>query len=72
MSSLEVTGFKRKSFSWTKSYGERFSNNGQIYDWNKETKEYLEIWKIYLALKLLTPNKLLYKKRLAPSLANLK
>ena len=51
---------------------EHFSNNGQIYDWNKETKEYLEIWKIYLAMKLLTPPKLLYKKRLAPSLANLK
>ena len=37
------------------SYGEHFSNNGQIYVWNKETKEYLEIWRIYLAMKLLTP-----------------
>ena len=33
---------------WARSqiYGEQFSDNGQIYDWNKEKNEYLEIWKI--------------------------
>ena len=41
--------------SGEESYGERFSDNGQVYDWNKEKKESLEIWKIYLAIKLLTP-----------------
>ena len=65
MSSLEEEVLNGR-VSTEESYGEHFSNNGQIYDWNKETKEYLEIWKIYLAMKLLTPNKLLYKKTFSP------
>ena len=70
LSSLEEEVLRRVSAE--ESYGEHFSNNGQIYVWNKETKEYLEIWKIYLAMKLLTPLNFFIKKRLAPSLANLK
>ena len=61
LSSLEEEVLKEK-VSAEKSYGEQFSNNGQIYDWNKEKKECLEIWKIYLAIKLLTPPKLLDNK----------
>ena len=62
LSSLEEEVLKEK-VSAEESYSEQFSDNGQIYDWNKEKKEYLEIWKIYLAIKLLTPTppKLLYK-----------
>ena len=54
LSSLEEAVLKEK-VSAEESYGEQFSDNGQISDWNKEKKEYLEIWKIYLAIKLLTP-----------------
>ena len=64
LSSLEEAVLKEK-VSAEESYGEQFSDNGQISDWNKEKKEYLEIWKIYLAIKLLTPPpplKLQYKK----------
>ena len=35
-------------------------------------REYLEIWKIYLTIKLLTPAKLLHKKFSPPPLPNLK
>ena len=62
MSSLEEEILKEK-VSAEESYGKHFSDNGQIYDWNKEKKEYLEIWKIYLAIKLLTPPKLTYIKK---------
>ena len=61
LSSLEEEVLKEK-VSAEESYGEQFSDNGEIYNWNKEKKEYLEIWKIYLALKLLTHPKLLYNK----------
>ena len=63
MSSLEEEVLKEK-VSAEESYGGQNSvhDNGQLCDWNKEKKEYLEIWKIYLAIKLLTPPKLLYKK----------
>ena len=71
LSSLEDEVLKKK-VSAEESHVEQFSDNGQIYDWNEEKKEYLEIRKIYLAMKLLTPLKLLYKKRLTPPLANLK
>ena len=57
LSSLEEEVLKEK-VSAEESYGEQFSDNGQVYDWNKEKKEYfgnLEIWKIYPAIKLLTP-----------------
>ena len=54
LSSLEEEVLKEK-VSAEESYGEQFSDNGQIYDWNKEKKEYLEIWKIYLVIKLPTP-----------------
>ena len=55
LSSLEEEVLKEK-VSAEASYGERFSDNGQVYDWNKEKKESLEIWKIYLAIKLRTLN----------------
>jgi len=45
LSSLEEEVLKEK-VSAEESYGEQFSDNGQIYDWNKEKNEYLEIWKI--------------------------
>ena len=54
LSSLEEEVLKEK-VSAEESYGELFNGNGQIYDWNKKKKEYLEIWKIYLAIKLQTP-----------------
>ena len=53
LSSLEEEVLKEK-VSAEESYGEQFNDNGQIYDWNKKKKEYLEIWKIYLAIKLQT------------------
>ena len=55
LSSLEEEVLKEK-VSAEASYGERFSDNDQVYDWNKEKKESLEIWKIYLAIKLRTLN----------------
>ena len=64
LSSLEEEVLKEK-VSAEESYGEQFNDNGQIYDWNKKKKEYLEIWKIYLAIKLQTPPpppKILYQK----------
>ena len=42
LSSLEEEVLKEK-VSAEESYAEQFSDNGQIYDWNKEKKEYLEI-----------------------------
>ena len=42
LSSLEEEVLKEK-VSAEASYGERFSDNGQVYDWNKEKKESLEI-----------------------------
>ena len=45
MSSLEEEVLKEKVLA-EESYGEQFSDNGQIYDWNKEQNEYLEIWEI--------------------------
>ena len=60
LSSLEEEVLKEK-VSAEESYGEHFSDNGQIYDWNKE-KEYLKIWKIDLAIKLLTPLNFFTKK----------
>ena len=54
LSSLEEEVLKEK-VSAEESYGEQFSDNGQISDWNKEKKEYLEIWKIYLAIKPADP-----------------
>ena len=54
LSSLENQVLKER-VSAGESYGEQFSDNSEIFDWNKEKKEYLEIWKIYLAIKLLTP-----------------
>ena len=41
LSSLEEAVLKEK-VSAEESYGEQFSDNGQISDWNKEKKEYLE------------------------------
>ena len=61
MSSLEEEVLKEK-VSAEESYGEQLSDNGELYNWNKEKKEYLEIWKIYLAIKLLTCPKLLYNR----------
>ena len=60
LSSLEEEVLEEK-FSAEKSYGEHFSDNGQIYDWNKE-KEYLEVWKIDLAIQLLIPLNFFIKK----------
>ena len=51
LSSLKEEVLKEK-VSAEERYGEQFSDNGQIYNWNKEKKEYL---KIYLSIKLLTP-----------------
>ena len=61
LSSLEEEVWKEK-VSAKESYGEQFSNNGQIYDWNKERNAHLEIWKIYLAIQLLTALNFLLKK----------
>ena len=61
LSSLEEEVLKEK-VSAEESYGEQLSDNGELYNWNKEKKEYLEIWKIYLAIKLLTRPKLLYNR----------
>ena len=66
LSSLEEEVWKEK-VSAEESYGEQFSNNGQIYDWNKETNEDLEIWKIYLAIQLLTALNFFIKKFSPPS-----
>ena len=41
MSSLEEEVLKAK-VSAEERYGEQFSDNGQIRNWNKEKKEYLE------------------------------
>ena len=41
MSSLEEEVLKAK-VSAEERYGEQFSDNGQICNWNKEKKEYLE------------------------------
>ena len=60
LSSLEEEVLKEKA-SAEESYGEQF-DNGEMYDWNKEKKEYLEIWKIYLAIKPLTPLNFFIKK----------
>ena len=41
MSSLKKEVLKEK-VSAEERYGEKLSDNGQIYNWNKEKKEYLE------------------------------
>ena len=41
LSSLKEEVLKEK-VSAEERYGEQFSDNGQIYNWNKEKKEYLE------------------------------
>ena len=46
MSSWEEEVLKEK-VSAEESYGKQLvSDNGQMYNWNKEKNEYLEIWKI--------------------------
>ena len=74
MSSLEEEVLK-ENISAAESYGEQFSDRGPIYYWKKEAERILEIWKIYLAIKLLTPLNFFIKNLSPlprPPLANLK
>ena len=65
-------GFKGKSWIQLKKVMVNSSVTMVNYVWNKEKKQYLEIWKINSAIKLLTPVNFFIKTFSAPPLARLK